>query len=391
MKILIAAFSFPPNLDGVAMAAATMASGFADAGHQVTILTTPVVMGRETKFWRNLPVHEFIITGRGQIKRPYGGEIREYQKFLLSGAWDVIIFHSYEWPLRLALEFMDSLPGKKVLVSHGHSGCQWVKFPRFPWGLGVWTNNLWDAVKMVFWVRKIDHVVYLSKTQNFSEFFDHLLIKWSGYRKYSVIPNGVLPVAEALTGASFREKYDIHEDTFVFLCVANYSRRKDQGFAARAYRQAKISNSILIFIGTEFNESSDLFQKDDSKCDTHSTHGRILWLEKQTREDTLKAFKECDVFVLSSNHEGLPIEILEAMRECKPWISRRSGCVDSIPGGLIIKTECEMACAMQRIAGSSQVRHELGESGSSAARSTYNLDCYVKSYIELLSSLVVKS
>lgn len=383
MKLLIAAFTFPPNKDGVSEASAVMAQGFLDAGWKVDIATMPTSPARESMVWNGASIHEFQVAGNGHPKRPFYGEVDKYRKFLASGEWDVIIFHSYEWMLRLALHDIESISGKKILVSHGHAGCQWVKFPRFPWGLGVWMLNLWDAVRMMFWIRKLDHVTFLSATRNLHEFLDHLLVSLSGYRKFSIIPNGIAPVANKPDKAQFRLRHGIPKDATFFLSVANYSRRKDQGYAARSFRQANIPESRLVFIGSLFNEMSELFQKNDTASD-----GAILWLENQTREETLLAIAECDVFVLSSDHEGLPIAILEAMRETKPWIARRSGCVESIPGGMVVTSEREMASAMRRLAVDAQARDELAAAGHAAIRSTYNVQAYVDAYIGLVSSLM---
>lgn len=365
-----------------------MAQGFLEHGWQVDVATLPVSPARGSLIWKGAAIHEFQVSGNGHPKRPFRGEIDQYRRFLASGEWDVVIFHSYEWMLRLALEHIDSIPGKKILVSHGHAGCQWVKSPRFPWGLGVVAWNLWDAAKMMFWIRKLDHVVFLSATRNFHEFLDHLLASLSGYRKFSVIPNGIAPVADRPAEPLFRSRHGIPEDATVFLTVANYSLRKDQGFAARAYRNAEIPGSYLVFIGSLFNELSEIFQEGDEASRQQAAEGNVLWLEKQSREDTLMAFAECDVFVLSSNQEGLPIAILEAMREAKPWIARRSGCVDSIPGGMVVTTEREMAEAMRRLDGGARIRQELGEAGCAAIRFTYNLENYMTLYIHLLESLV---
>jgi glycosyltransferase involved in cell wall biosynthesis len=240
---------------------------------------------------------------------------------------------------------------------------------------------------MVKWIRNIDRTVYLSERADLRGFFDHWLTKATRYQGRRVIPNGIDPEERGTDPEVFRKDHGIASNQFLFLCVANYSKRKDQGFAARAFRSARLSNAVLIFIGSEFNSESERFQKEDASLEEFDRVGQIIWLQGQSREDTLNAFAACDAFVLSANHEAQPIAILEAMRESKPWIAREAGCIADMPGGICVKTEAQMAHAMKHLTINSDQAHKLGTTGRLAIENFYNRAAYVESYCNLVSEL----
>jgi len=237
------------------------------------------------------------------------------------------------------------------------------------------------------WIHRMDRVVYLSERADFDGFFDHWIAKVVGYRGRRVIPNGVDPDRRGGTPEGFREKHGIAPRQTMFLCVANYSRRKDQGFAARAFRAAGLPDAVMVFIGSEFNADARRFMAEDDALALERKPGRVLWLEGVGSEATLDAFAACDVFVLSADHEAQPIVLLEAMREGKPWIAREAGCIPELPGGLCVKTERAMAGQMARLAREPEIRTKLGAEGRAAVETRYNHDRYMKAYGDLVAEL----
>ena len=387
VKILIISFSFPPNKDGVSEAAAAMAFGFANRGWHVHVLTETTSPARKSDVCHGVRIFEFSSTGG---KRPgmriLGGET-SYTDFLLCGGWDLIVIHAYELALRLAIPLLKRIPCKKILVSHGYAALAWVWYPKFPFGLVGWLRSVKDSLLMSVWLRHFDRTVYLSQQADLRGFYDHFLAKASGYQGRRVIPNGIDLEERGKDPGGFRLRHGIAGDAFVFLCVANYSRRKDQGYGARAFRKAGIPGGVLVFIGSEFNEHARRFQEEDARCFGPDSQGRIIWLEKQSRESTLDAFAACDAFLLSANHEAQPIAILEAMREGKPWIARKAGCIASMEGGLCVNSVSAMAAAMVRLVSDSTLQQRLSHDGLKAVAIRYDRKAYVNSYCGLVEEL----
>jgi glycosyltransferase involved in cell wall biosynthesis len=387
LKILITTQTFPPNKDGISEAASVLAAAFLKKGWEVEVATEPFYPAREKLCWHGATLNEFHIMGQPHILYPFKGEVYAYQQFLLSGKWDAIILQGYGWPLYAALPILHKLKSRKILVSHGYYALQWIPYNKFPFGLASLFNSIVLSLQMLTWIKKIDRVVYLSKRKDWKAFYDHLLASIINHSGIKVIPNGIDSEANELVTDRFRDIYKISKDSFLFLCVANYSRRKDQGFAARAFRKAGIPNATLVFVGSDFNEWSDKFQREDAKSLHEHPKGRIIWLEKLDRESTLAAFAECNAFVLSSDHEAQPIALLEAMRESKPWIARDAGCISEMPGGVCVYSESEMVEAMGKIFCDREYRETLGRAGRSAIERLYNLESYNYSYVNLAKEI----
>jgi len=388
ISILVATFTFPPNKDGVAEASSSMVQTFLDEGWHVDVATGTTFPARNSVNLMGSKIYEFAITGTPYFKDPFRGEITKYRNFLLQGNWDVIVFQSYWWPLCLALPILNEIRSKKILVSHGHSGIGISLTPVFPFGLFYYLSTICQSIKMLAWLSKFECIVFLSRRCDFNNFFDHYLAKLCKHPHIKIIPNGVNTSKAFLPSAfSFRQKHNIAADSMLFLCVANYEKRKDQGFAARAFRKAAIRNSFLIFIGSEFNECSRKLQSEDAKFPHSSSAGTILWLEKVPRDETLSAFSECDCFVLSSEREAQPIALLEAMSFIRPWIARDSGCISEMPGGIVVQNTTAMAEAMLRLSKDSELRAKLGRSGFTAAQEVYNKNKTASSWIKLVEDL----
>jgi glycosyltransferase involved in cell wall biosynthesis len=388
LKILIATNTFLPNKDGVAEAASACATAFLEKGWHVDVATEPVNPLRDQQEWNGACIHEFSISGSTRSRDPFQGETEKYRSFLLSGQWDVIIFQSYAWPLHLAVPLLSDLKSKKILVSHGYGALVWTPVRRFPFGLASLASSALLSLKMLVWVKKIDRLVFLTKRRDFLSFYDHTLARLVRHPGIRIIPNGVEVHALYSGRRKFRDKIDVSPEEILFLCVANYSLRKDQGFAVRAFRQAAIPNATLVFIGSEFNEWSGKFQLEDHLSAKSGSMGKIIWLEKQDRDTTLSAFAECDLFVLSASHEAQPIALLESMREKKPWIARDAGCIPEMPGGICVRSEKEMAAAMVKLSSERDAREKLANAGRHAIEKRYNRESYNLSNIRLIEEVI---
>lgn len=369
------------------MASGMLADGLSDNGWDVEVATEKQE-AEKVRVEGELPIHEFSMQGTPSPCDCCRGEIDRYHRLLIEGGWDLIIFQGYAWPLYLGLSVLNKITAKTILVSHGYGALVWTPVRKMPYGLGQLLRSALQSIRMFFWIKKIDRLVFLSKRCDLINFYDHTLARIAGHPGIEIIPNGVnADVVGATDG--FRERINVSDGAIVFLCVANYSRRKDQGYAARAYRRAAIQNSILVFIGSEFNEYSKEFQEQDALMTKESGPGQILWLENLDRETTLQAFAECDICILSGRHEAQPIVLLEAMSHRKPWIARNAGCISEMEGGLCVQSEAEMTEAMIKLSSERNVREKLAIGGRLAIENRYNRKSYNTSYIRLIEELIL--
>lgn len=387
MKVLISTFSFPPEKDGVAEASATCAHIFRQKGWSVEVATSRTASSpRSSVDWQGFCGHEFAISGTPHFRKSYQGPLQLYRDFLLSGRWDVIFFQGYSWPLDLAAPLLNRLSAKKVLVSHGYGALIWTPVPRFPFGLGALAFSAARSLRMLRWIKKIDRWVFLSPQTDFRSFYDHWLAQKIHHPGIRVIPNGLDPARRGM-GSRFRDALGIPKDVLVVLCVGYFSRGKNQRLALEAYRDAALPNSRLIFIAPESNDWMDLCRNIARHIRWLAADMGVLWLTGQSRESTLDAFAGCDIYLSASTGETQPISILEAMRESKPWIAMRAGCISEFPGGVCVSSLQEMVSALRRLAAQPKERDHLGQAGRQAVESKYSTECLDTAYSQLVKQL----
>lgn len=384
-KLLILTFTFPPNADGVSEASAAMAYGLADRGWEVVVGTSFLEERKDFNPHPGVAVRHFKITGNENLRVGIHGEVGAYLDFLVETNADYLVAHCCDsWPVALACRVFSKLRAKKILISHGFSN----HIPQFtdrpPWGVGFWLGWQPLTLKLPWLIRKYDHVVFLSPRRDFGRFFDHLIARATGYKNIEVIPNSVVSETLLPGVSSFRREHGIGAGP-MFLCVANYSERKNQEMAVRAYSRLKKPETTLVFVGSEFNGYSDVLAAMIEE--TKTGNGRVLLLEKIPREGVLGALRECDVFVLSSKAETQPIVLLEAMAFSKPFISTNTGCVSELGGGIVVRNEGEMLEAMRLLVENPELRLKMGRDGQSEHAQKYEREKMLDAYERLLTPI----
>jgi len=387
LKILISTFTFHPEGNGVAEVAAVQAFGLARQGHEVTVVCAPIQERKPADYPPNLKIVEYRFSREGEFT--FSGQVKEYQDFIATFPCDAMLIHCWQaWPLDAAFPVLERNPAKKILVSHGYTAHLWEPRASFPWGLGGWLR--WQPYVWSFFrfLSKLDHVVFLSARKDFGRFFDHTLMRLFGDSRWTVIPNGASIRSAPADLPDFRKQFGIAPDALLLLSVANYSRRKNQLAALRAFAKSGLENAVLVFIGSECNEYTRELQKTLAGMQGMAKGQRVLILDHVAKDLIFAAYRSADLFVLSAEAETQPLVLLDAMACGLPFISTDTGCIAELPGGIVVSSEKEMTAAMHKLAEDPQGRKELGRQGAEAVDSTYNWDRVLARYETLLETLV---
>jgi glycosyltransferase involved in cell wall biosynthesis len=367
MKILVSSFTYPPNKDGVAESAFSFAEGLAHRGHDV-VVATGLPEQRDALPEQKLRAHveRFNICGGPLQREGVQGDTSRYVDFVRHGGFDALLAMCLDtWPVSLLLNDLPAFNMRKVLFSHGFTAHHLYPNRRPPWGLVAWGRGLVFTARTFRYLHLFDSVVFLSQRRDFGRFLDHNIARWIRHPKITILPNSVDPAFFQKSTLSFREAFGIRQHT-MFLCVANYSSRKNQPLALRAFVRAKLSNSALVFIGNESNDYSRSLEQAANRADL-APGSAIHVLTGVSRPLTVAAFHEATTFILPALEETQPIVLFESMASQLPFISTPTGCVSEMPGGLLAATASKMADAMRELATDARRREILATSGKAFA------------------------
>ncbi|MEM7129387.1 MAG: glycosyltransferase family 4 protein [Chloroflexota bacterium] len=154
--------------------------------------------------------------------------------------------------------------------------------------------------------------------------------------------------------------------------VARFSEQKDQATLLRAIALLSHLNFCVQFVGSgpylddmiKLAEQLDVTEKVDFLGD---------------RNDVPQILSESQVFVLSTNYEGLPISILEAMRAGLPVVgSKVNGIpeevVDGVTGYIVPPHNAEdLAIALRKLIENPELRSQMGTAGKEKFHSEFEI------------------
>ena len=100
--------------------------------------------------------------------------------------------------------------------------------------------------------------------------------------------------------------------------------------------------------------------------------------------ELLKEYSKSLAFILGSRTECQPLVILDAMASGTPYISRSTGCIDLIPGGIAVKNEEKAARSLDKILENEEAWKIFHIKGLKAARTDYKY----KTVCERLNSAI---
>lgn len=171
---------------------------------------------------------------------------------------------------------------------------------------------------------------------------------------------------------------DIPEDSFVFLSINRYERKKNLGLAVHAMqaletilRDEEWNKVHLVIAGgydTRVTENVEYYDELVELCEKQNLTSKVTFMKSPSDHMKLSLLARCGCVLYTPDHEHFGIVPLEAMYSSKPVIAVKSGgptetIVHENTGYLTEPIPENMAHYMAKLIGHDELRERLGASG----------------------------
>lgn len=338
MRILFCCQFYAPSVGGVQEVIRQLSERLVLRGHQVTVATTKLPI-RDSDTMNGVRIKEFAV--KGNQVGGMTGEIDEFQSFVVNGDFDVVmIYAAQQWTFDALWPVLDKIAYAKVFIPCGFSGF-------YEQGYAKYFQEMSEVLK------KFDHLVFHA-----SKYRDIDFARKCGIEKISVVPNGASEIEfEVAFDRSFRARYGIPEQSFIFLTVGSFTGLKGHQELANAFaimQVPKNQHATLILNGNEvqrleqsaadnfkkiasliktfglqytlrqiikkiFRSSAALKSVTDSINKTHANKS-VLVIDLPRKELT-QTYMAANLFVFASNIEYSPLVLFEAAAAGTPFLT----------------------------------------------------------------------
>lgn len=207
-----------------------------------------------------------------------------------------------------------------------------------------------------------------------------------------VIPNGV-PVERYCHHPAgldhLRHRLGINSDEVVVVCVANLTRAKNHSLLLRAFAQAvKAAPTLRLLLVGDGPRRAEL----ERQCSELAIIGRVKFLG--FCRDVPSVLRASDLFALTSDWEGSPLAILEAMAAGLPVVATAVGGVPEVVQhgvtGLLVSQGDEVGItrALVTLAGNQSLRLGMGQAGQRRAQRLFSAHAMAAAYEHLYWTLL---
>ncbi len=360
----------------------------AKLGHSVTVATSKSPERRFQEL-NGVRIAEFDVSGNEV--RGYLGDPDSYRRFLLAGEFDVVInFAAQQWATDLAFPLLDRIRGKKVFVPTGFSGLFWPQYQEY-------------FTKMPGWMKRYDMNIFLS-----DDYRDINFARQHGVERTMLIPNGA-GADEFLSTpwVDVRELYGIPSDHFLAIMVGSHTGVKGHAEAMRIFSRARLDGATLLIIANDLGggctELCRLRERWLNRWHRFTGKRKRILVRSLSREETVAAYQQADLFLFPSNIECSPIVLFECMASRTPFLSTDVGNAVEIArwsdGGRILPTRKTRkgfskarigpsARMLEDLAGDAALRASLADAGHRAWRERFTWERIAGSYERLYLDLV---
>jgi len=241
----------------------------------------------------------------------------ELKKIIKQGNFDVVHLHSSKAGI------LGRIAAKKCMISN-------IIYTVHGW----WPIEQYKGLKQSLFVfverfaaKYCDKIVFLCQKDKKKA----MAWKIGNEKQYVVVPNAIIPIEKPVRG-QLRAELAIPENVKIVGNVARLDPQKNPlrflGIAKEVI--SKLSNVVFIWIGGSvvddfYGQKVEEFLKINKEL-----QDRIFFLP--FRKDAVKLMADFDIFLLTSDSEGMPLSVLEARSLGIPVVSTDVGCVGEMIG-----------------------------------------------------------
>lgn len=209
----------------------------------------------------------------------------------------------------------------------------------------------------------------------------------------AVIPN-CIPVEQYRHNPEdrlrWREQYGFSPDDVVFTCVGRLEPQKNPLLLLQAFAELGDSRAHLVLSG-----EGSLHKSLEAYVRKHNLSERVHLIGKQS--DIPSVLAASDMFVLSSDWEGNPLAVMEAMAAGLPVIATHVGgvpeLVQSGDQGILVPAgdQIKFANAMQTLLENAETRRTMGCAAQVRAAREFRVERMVEGYANLYREVVKRA
>jgi glycosyltransferase involved in cell wall biosynthesis len=188
--------------------------------------------------------------------------------------------------------------------------------------------------------------------------------------------------------AEWRAKEGFRDSDVLFGCVARFAPQKNHALLLQAFAQGVASDprAHLVLAG-----AGELLEPVKAQASTLGLAGQIHFLGVRT--DVPDVLAAMDAFVLSSDFEGNPLSVIEAMAAGVPTVSTAAGGVPELiengkEGFVVPLGDLNgLAKSMAFLLSHEKVRRSMGAAAARRAKENFDVAVMIKAYQDLYETL----
>ena len=255
--------------------------------------------------------------------------------------------------------------------------------------IGSVRNDYFRSIKTIkkMW-RMLAEKTITDYVVNSKETYSQMISVGIHEKKINYIPNfvdyGNLVVSNQNVGADHQDS----DRVFTLGIIGNLRKQKNHlMFVDVVYQVNKLYDVRGILAGQVIQEDPSVLLDLENQIRAYNLNERFSYLG--FRPDVGRLFAEFDVFCLTSNFEGLPNVIIEAMAAGKPVVSTMVGAIpnlveDGVTGFLVEPGDVSaFVVAVENLINDPELRIRMGEASRQTIEKRFNSTKIAEKFVEL--------